>query len=325
MSELKEIFEKYPERNFLQSEDWRKANELMGNHAILTKIENCGIMVGIVKDARRGRYLEIPAGPLINWKSKKEREAAKKEILKIAKENHCVFARFRPQIKNTPENLALLKDLGAKKAPMHLAAEHTVMLDLEKDEDTLLSEMRRQTRYEVRRAKKLNIAVESSNSEEIFRKFREVQAKTAARQNFFPPNLKTLLAEREAFGKKAKIYVAKTETGEPIAYGLILIGDVEAAYYEAASTDLNRKLPGAYALLWQVTLDLKKLGLKRFNLFGIAPKNSPNHRYAGVTTFKTGFGGEIVEFVPAHDFILNKFRYLPNLIIELVRKKRRHL
>ena len=78
MSELKEIFEKYPERNFLQSEDWRKANELMGNHAILTKIENCGIMVGIVKDARRGRYLEIPAGPLINWKSKKEREAAKK-------------------------------------------------------------------------------------------------------------------------------------------------------------------------------------------------------------------------------------------------------
>ena len=70
---------------------------------------------------------------------------------------------------------------------------------------------------------------------------------------------------------------------------------------------------------------MKEKDLKRLNLWGIAPEGQPNHRYAGVTTFKTGFGGEIVEFVPAHDLIVNKIKYLPNLIVETARRKKRHL
>ena len=57
---------------------------------------------------------------------------------------------------------------------------------------------------------------------------------TAARQHFVPPDLKTLLAERQAFGDNARIYVARTAEGEPIAYGLILIDGAEAEYFEAA-------------------------------------------------------------------------------------------
>ena len=106
----------------------------------------------------------------------------------------------------------------------------------------------------------------------------------------------------------------------------MIIGDgKEADYYEAASTILNRKLPGAYALLWQAMRNLKKQGFERFNLWGIAPAGQPNHRYAGVTTFKTGFGGEIVEYVPAHDLVLSKVGYLKDLVVEKARKKRRHL
>ncbi len=119
--------------------------------------------------------------------------------------------------------------------------------------------------------------------------------------------------------------MAKTSEGESIAYGLIIKGGKEADYYEAASTPLNRKLPGAYALLWQAMKDLKGQGYERFNLWGIAPAGQPNHRYAGVTTFKTGFGGEIIEYVPAHDLVISKIGYLKDLIIETTRKKRRHL
>ena len=149
---------------------------------------------------------------------------------------------------------------------------------------------------------------------------------TATRQHFVPPDLKTLMAEHKAFSDNAKIYIAKTaEEKAPIAYGLILVDGEEAEYYEAASTDLNRKLPGAYALQWQVIKDLKKQGVKRYNLWGIAPPNQPHHRYAGVTTFKTGFGGEIVSYVPAHDFVVSKIKYAPDYLIETIRKKRRHL
>ena len=143
--------------------------------------------------------------------------------------------------------MQIFTENGLKLAPMHLAAEHTVMIDLTRPEDKLLADMRRQTRYEVRRAGKHGITVEKSRDEAIIREFRKVQAATAKRQGYVPPNLTTLLAEKEAFGDKIDIYVAKTTEEEPIAYGMIIREGNEGDYYEAASTELNRKMPGAYA------------------------------------------------------------------------------
>lgn len=328
--------------NFLQSPEWGEVNRKVGHQvlfeclsgsALKSRKENqkaktpksCPKTLMIVKSAKRGRYLEIPGGPQLNWDDPAEVKTAFSKIAAIAKKHHCVFVRVRPQLLNTPENVAVLRESGLKKAPMHLHAEHTVILDLSKSEDDLLKDMRRQTRYEVRQAAKKGIVVESFSDEAIFREFHAVQTQTAKKQHFVPPSLKTLLAEHEAFLDHAKIYVAKTTAGEPIAYGLILISKTEAEYFEAASTDLNRKLPGAYALQWQVIQDLKKQGIKRYNLWGIAPPGVKHHRYSGVTTFKTGFGGEIVEFVPAHDLVIKKGRYHITKTIELIRKKRRHL
>lgn len=325
MSSWDEVVKKFPEANFLQSPEYGKMNELIGAKAVVDDFDGKGYMLAIVRDAKRGRYLEVPCGPLIDWKNKTAVAKMRARIIEIAKENKCVFVRIRPQLLATPENLKLLRELGLKKSPMHLAAEHTVIIDLTKPADTLLAEMRRQTRYEVRRAEKQGIKVEKSNDEAIFREFHGEQVKTAKRQNFVPPSLKVLMAEREAFGDAAQIYVARTAEGEAIAYGLIIGGGEEADYYEAASTDLNRKLPGAYALLWQAMKDLKEAGYKRFNLWGIAPAGQPHHRYAGVTTFKTGFSDDIVEFVPAHDLVISRVKYLRNLVVENIRKKKRHL
>lgn len=320
-----EIVQKFPEANLLQSPAYAHMNQILGHKVIIEDFGGRGHALMIVRYARRGRYLEIPCGPLIHWTNKKFVQSVFETIREIAKREGCAFVRVRPQLLRNAKNLQLLADLGLKKSPMHLAAEHTVMIDLTKSTDELLADMRRQTRYDVRRAAKQGITVEKSHSEAIFREFHQVQAETAKRQNFIPPNLKTLLAEREAFGDDISIYTAKTADGQPIAYGLIIHSGDEGDYYEAASTPLNHKLPGAYALLWQAMQDLKAAGATRFNLWGIAPAGQPHHRYAGVTTFKTGFGGEVVEFVPAHDLIISPVRYSLDWIIETIRRKWRHL
>ncbi len=316
---------KHPEANFLQSPEYGIMNEILGSKAIIEDFDGQGYGLMIVRHAKRGCYLEIPCGPLVDWTDKKLIREVMLIISEIAKREKCGFVRIRPQLMATAENLQILASLGLKKSPMHLAAEHTVMIDLTRTEEQLLADMRRQTRYEVRRADKLGIKVTSGDSLSLFQEFHQVQMETAHRQSFIPPSLKTLLAEKEAFRDKIKIYVAKTSEGEDIAYGLIIKDGNEADYYEAASTPLNRKLPGAYALLWQVMRDMKAEGYQRFNLWGIAPAGQPHHRYAGVTTFKTGFGGEIIEYAPAHDLIISKLKYLPNLAVETMRKKRRHL
>lgn len=319
-----QVMRKYPEANFLQSPKWANVQKSLGHLPIRRIIGSSGWCQMFVVPAKRARYLEIPGGPLINWHRKREVEQMFRAIKKVAKEQHCAFIRFRPQLEDNDINRKIMQSLGARRAPMHLGAEHTVMIDLKKSEDDLLADMRRQTRYEVRKAAKLKIEVKKGNSEALFREFHAVQAETARLQHFVPPSLETLLAERKAFGDHAMIYVAYTE-GQPIAYGLILYEGSEAAYYEAASTPLHRKLPGAYALQWQVMRDLKKMGIKRYNLWGIAPDDQPNHRYAGVTTFKTGLGGEKVAFIPAQDIVMNKLTYLPNKIVETIRRKKRHL
>lgn len=318
-----EIQERYPEANFLQSPAWLKANELMGNRGVIIEASSDNWCVGIIKDAKRGRYLEIPGGPLMDWRA--QGEGMMQKIRKVAEEQKCVFVRIRPQLCKTAENLQLTDALGLKKAPMHLHAEHTVMIDLEKSEDELLAEMRKQTRYEVRRAEKLGISVWKGNTEKLFKEFHEVQLETAKRQNFVPPSLEVLLAEREAFGADAQIYVADSRDGQRICYGLMLRDGDEAEYFEAASTSLGRSLPGAYGMLWRAMRDFKQEGVKRFNLWGIAPEGAKNHRYAGVTVFKKGFGGEVVEFVPAQDLVISPLRYRIDFLIESLRRKMRNL
>ena len=337
---------KHDEGNFLQSDEWGKVAEKVGHRAIRRDFKDGDSVLMLVKDARRGRYLEIPGGPLIDWQKPKVIREVFDEIKRTAKVEDCVFVRFRPQLFNTPENRKIIAETGAKPAPFHLHAQNTVILDLEKPLDDLLSGMRRQTRYEVRRAGKLALEVKKGNSKELFEEFHNVQVETAKRQNFIPPNLDELEAYHEVFGKNAMIYYVETTKnlttdgkkvieGEPegdyipagtkINYCLFIDYGLEVEYFEAASTEYGHAVPGAYAMLWQAMADYKEKGLKRFNLWGIAPPNQPNHRYARVTTFKTGFGGEQVEFIHAQDIVINPLKYQITKLVENIRKKKRHL
>lgn len=323
------VLKNHPEVNFLQTSSWGRTYEADGKQVFYFGVYNnkkiCGSAVVILKPARRGRYLEIPGGPVLDWDGdQKILQAFMEEIKDFACQNDCVFVRMRPNIPDTDEHRALAKDLGLIQSPMHLHAEHTVMLDLTKTEDELIANMRRQTRYEVRRANKLGIKVEYATDKKAFNDFYDLQLDTAKRQGFIPSERKLILAQHKIFGDNARIYTASLDD-KILAQGLILMQKPEAIYHEAASTLDGRKFPGAYALQWQVMKDAKALGIDRYNLFGVAPPNSPHHRYAGVTTFKTGFGGEQVAYLPAQDLVIKSTHYKLVHALEEIRKRRRHL
>ncbi|MDR3298264.1 MAG: peptidoglycan bridge formation glycyltransferase FemA/FemB family protein [Candidatus Nomurabacteria bacterium] len=322
------VVKTHPEANFLQSSGWGKVYELTHEKVFYLGLRDEGKLMGsavvILKPAKRGHYLEIPGGPLVDWGDKKVVKLLLDGLRELAEKERCVFVRMRPNIEDNGKNRKIFGQSGLSVSPMHLHAEHTVMIDLTKSEDELLAAMRRQTRYEVKRADRLGIRVDYDTSDKAFREFYEVQKETALRQKFITSSEEFILAQREVFGEEARIYRAEMN-GEILALGLILMQAPEAIYHEAASTELGRKYPGAYALQWRVTRDAKAMGLKRYNLFGIAPPNTKNHRYAGVTTFKMGFGGEAVSYLPAHDLVVNPLAYQMTKIIENARKRKRHL
>ena len=65
-SQWAEIQAQYPEANFLQSPAWGEVNEQVG-HKVIIAVWDQGWCLMIVKNAKRGRYLEIPGGPLMDW------------------------------------------------------------------------------------------------------------------------------------------------------------------------------------------------------------------------------------------------------------------
>ena len=313
----------HPEANFLQSWQWGDAhlaqNFRILRHKLVVDGSIGAIVLGIIKDAKRGRYLEIAGGPLVDWTDEVLVRELIEQIKTYARVHECVFIRIRPQAQHIN-----LRVFGGRPAQMHLHAEHTSMLDVIPDEETLLERMRQQTRYEVKRAPRRDIDVRVEQSQGALERFTRMQADTAARQHFIPSSPVFLTAIMHAFGSDFSIYEAYKD-GQLLNSALIISWGQEVDYFEAASTPEARKEPGAYAILWQAIQDAKTRGITRCNFWGIAPNDNPHHRYAKVTTFKRGFGGDDVTYTHAHDFVIKPLAYTKNWIVESVRKRRRKL
>lgn len=319
---------KFPEANFLQSWQWGEVQEQLGHTALRYRITagdtSIGLISAVVKSARRGRYLEVAGGPLIDWRKTEIITEVLDALKKLGQDQSCVFVRLRPQCHDSESLRKTFAEFGAKLSTMHVTADHTAIVDLTPETDVLLANMRQQTRYEVKRAPKRDVAVTRIDTPEIIDTFYNLQADTAARQGFVAPSKKYLSSIVDIFGDNATIYQA-IKNNQLLNLALVISYGDEAAYLEAASTVDARREPGAYAVVWEALQDARSLGLKRFNLWGIAPPDSPLHRYAGVTTFKQGFGGETIAYLPPHDIVIKPANYQLTKLIETVRKKRRHL
>ncbi len=320
----------HQEANFLQSWEWGEFHLALGKKIQRTGFYHddklAGVMLSIVEPAKRGRYLTVPGGPILDWNVNLLVNLFVNTIRQIAKENNCVFVRVRPQLISDDFSRSLFKGNGFISAPLHLHAELTNQLNLSDSEEKLLANMRKATRYEIRKSLTIGIKIKTSTDPDDIKAFYELQLQTAQRQKFVPFSFKFLYEQFKIFsaGKTALLYSAEFE-GKLLAQALIIFYNKEAAYHYGASTLEGRKYPGAYLIQWEAIKEAKKLGMKIYNFWGVAPETDKQHRFYTISIFKRGFGGVDVEYLHAQDLVINKFLYLLNLAIELIRKKVRHV
>lgn len=323
-----DFIDQHPESNFLQSWAWGEFQEGMGRavHRIgfYDQSKLIGVMLGAVEDARRGRFMAVAGGPIIDWQNDALVELFKQTLLDLGRQTKSVFIRVRPQLLSSPESMALYRNLGFRPAPMHLSAELTSQLDITKTEEELLAGMRKNTRYEIRKAQKNGIKVEMNTDLDQLKDFYDLQVQTSKRQHFVPFSYTFLKKQFEVFTSQGNVvlYTAKLD-GKVLAQAFIIFYGQEAAYHYGASTELGRKEPGAYIIQWEAILEAKKRGMSRYNFWGVAPAGETQHRFYGVSVFKRGFGGEDTEYLHAQDLVINRPRYLVNSLIEHIRKKLR--
>jgi len=320
----------HPEANFLQSWYWGEFHEKLNNKIQRTGFyvgnKLIGIMLSVVENAKRGRYATVPGGPIIDWQNPNLVDTFVKEIKRIAKEKNCVFTRVRPQLESLEFSKSLFKKLGFINAPMHLHAELTSQLEITKTEDILLSQMRKTTRYEIKKAISQGIKITTTNDPSQIKKFYDLQIETSKRQKFVPFSYKYLSEQFKVFAAKDKalLYSAYHEN-KLLACAFIIFYGKEAVYHYGASTEEGRRYPGAYLIQWEAILEAKKRGIIRYNFWGVSPLDKWEHRFSGLSLFKRGFGGHDVEYLHAQDLIINYPKYLINYAIETIRKKLRNV
>ncbi len=327
----------FPEANFLQSWAWGEFHAKL-NHPIYRIKFNNGMFQAIVEPAKRGRHLIVPGGPLLkNYFSISQWQQSITLMKEIAVKEKCSFIRIRPQTENSDDLSRIVKRIGFRSAPMHLHAQLTRILDLTKTDEQLLSEMRKSTRYEIKKSGKMGIKVEKSQDENLIDDFIRLQAETAKRERFAAFSRKYLLEQFREFKKtnSVKLFsVTLLRPGppaggpglfKPISIAFVIFYRGEAVYHYAASTDEARKIPAAYAIQWAIIQEAKRRGYKTYNLWGdVTDDKLQSHRFSGPSLFKRGFGGKQFAYLPAHDLPLNR-KYWINWGIENLRKITRSL
>lgn len=322
--QINDVLAKAPHAHLLQSYEWGVFQEAFGERVFRVGIEDDGKIVALAtlirKDFGFGKsYLYCPRGPVFLEESESLAEMLLQEIETIAKREGAFFFRANPEYQERPEWMK-----SFKKAPNELEPRETTIVDLKKSEDELLASMKSKTRYNVRLAKKRHVTIESSfDNPKFLEIFLQLNRETASRDGFTPHSDDYYRKQFEVLGKNKNlaIYVAFADAAgkKPIASNIVSFFGKRATYVHGTSSNEGRNLMPTFLLQWQAMLDAKERGMEEYDFWGITTSDDPKHPWHGISRFKKGFGGNVVQYVGAYDKVFQSLWYSLYLLIKKVR------
>ncbi len=298
--------------HFLQSREWEEFQRSLGREIFCVDdilVAKLSLALGKSYLYSAGAQFPIPNPPAggqfpNNFQNSK--------FQALAEQHNAVFLKLEPMTENEELSKELL-NAGFRKSKKEVQPQRTIVLDLTKSEEELLSEMHGKTRYNIRLARRnSNVKCQMSNDCE---EFWTLLQKTADRDKFST-------YAREYYKKLlelpiTRLFTAKYE-GKIIAANIILFYGDTAYYLHGASDYECRSLMVPYLLHWETIKYAKDNGFTQYDFWGIDEKKWP-----GLTRFKKGFGGKEAEYIGSYDYVFQPFWYklynLRNLAITLTK------
>ncbi len=330
-------------RPFLQSWTMGEVYRDIGQEPIRLEAQQDGKTIGIcfahIVHARRGRHLSVPYGPVVA--SQEALTALLEALTKVAQDHQCAFVRISPF---WPSSSPFIHNLPSSSlsSPLHLLAEHLWYLPLRSPdvwdptpaadheegtritEEALMAGMRSTARNLIRRAKKEGVTVtRSMDPVTDLPSFLNLHDETRRRHHFTPYSTSFFRAQVSRFARSGNValYLAHYQ-GEVISASIHMIFGGETSYHHGASTLKYRNIPSSYLLQWTAICDALERGDRVYNFWGVSPEGAKKHPFAGVRTFKTAFGGNLLEIAHCRDIPLSPLYHLTRAV-ETWRKWRR--
>ncbi len=329
--EWNELVSKTPQKSgaFLQSWQWGEFQKAVGRTVLRftcplprgERTENSGGGdCQIIEHALpfRQKYWLIP------------RSSVTAEIEKEARRHCAIFIRCEPSSETAvPKNAH---------HTIHVSPPTTLIVDLGKSEDELLAAMHEKTRYNIRLATRKGVRCQMSDVR-CFNVFWKLMEETARRDGFrthpceYYKKMLEISPSMEGENEKprgggqcyTKLWIAEWE-GKPLAAGIwIYFGDT-VTYLHGASSSEHREVMAPHLLHWEVMRDAKARGYRAYDFWGISSSDKAIKRlsgedaWAGITRFKKGFGGEVIEYPGTYDLPISPLGYTLYKIARTMRR-----
>ena len=293
---------------FLQTPLWGEVQRALGRTVVERAGSGWRYLATLEKNAL-GTILYAPYGPVAETP-----EALRAALASLAGEAHRLGAmavRVEPVEAPLDADAAQgLRALGLTRAPSDQQPELTWVVDLRGDEKDILGAMKPTNRNLHRNIHKKGVSIRSTQDPAELEILLGFLHATAARGGFTPQAdsyLRTV-AETLMPAGAASLWIAELE-GTPIAAALAYDTADTRTYAHAAIDDAHRRLSAGIPLVVALILDAKAKGLTWVDLWGVAPADRPDHRWAGFTAFKKSFGGHEVARTGTWDLPISRSRY----------------
>lgn len=310
------------QRDFLQSAIWRKFQASLGKKTFL--IARGDFQASIIEHELPflGRYFYLPYGPILSFQEE-ENQRGWLDALALAEKRGVDWIRIEPEKEadlHRLENSQRKEKNSWRKTAKNTQPAEVLILNLEKDEDSLLQEMKAKTRYNLNLAKKKGVKIKevvsgaksfSAEKRKYLEEFLRLVQVTGKRSG-----IKTHPKEyyekmfRQLPEENLSLFAAEFE-GAVIAANLVVFFGDTAVYLHGGSDDQQRNVMAPFLLQWHQILRAKQAGCRRYDFGGVAIKTE-NEAWQGITRFKTGFCPQTESrvFPGTFDFILSKKKYL---------------
>lgn len=286
----------------LQGAGWADFQESI-NRPTLRESGSNWAWQGFVRSSRGLKYLIVPYGPLVHSNA----SAAIQSVLTQARAAGCDFVRFEPR---GTISLTEIKSHGGRQIG-EVQPQHTFVLDLTPTEEELRKNLQSGHRNRINTTAKRGITIRQVKDMSPMDDFLRLMADTAAHAHIVnhPDWYYRSMAEVLVGEGIASFYVSEV-AGQVASVSLVYDwGDTRSYAHTGNSQALNREYKVAVSAAWQMILDAKSAGLTKFDFWGAAPDDNPAHKWAGITSFKKAFGGELVSTLGSWDVPLKQHKY----------------
>jgi len=333
---LWEKINKESNATFITSTNWIEFQKILGKkidqYLIYLKNAEVDVLIGNcyieIFQRKIANFAYSPYGPVINWNFlfeilKTGPIKIYSEIFKEIKnfqqryinETQVNLYRFDPLI--SKEFLKVFSKLGYKKSNAPAQAKDIWEIDITKNEEILLKEMKKVARYNIKKSEEAGIKIVKINDRELLKEFSDILMATTKRHNFSSYDEKYFLNQFDNLNKVGMCDIFLAKYKEKYISGALINSYNKIGYYSHGGSlqdQVLQKYGASYLLHWEIIKYLKTKDFKKYNMWGILPESlNPKIKQRlplqGVSDFKKRFGGYEKNYIGPLETYTNILKY----------------